>query len=1061
MKLNMKNRLKTGILLFLFSLTISLSAQNSPNKVSGRVTDTQNELIIGAIIEEKGTSNGTVTDMNGIYNLVLTTQNPVLLVSYMGYIKQEKKVNASLMDFILKEDIAVLDEVQVIGYGTQKKVSVVGAQSSLKMETIKAPVANMSTILAGRVSGLVAVQRSGVPGHDDADIWIRGISTLTNVNQGPLVLVDGIERSFNQLDPEDIESVTVLKDASSTAVYGVRGGNGVIIITTKPGVVSEPKFTFDYYEGVSRFTQLPKLVDAYQYMDAVNEAYLNTPNVSKGKVFYSDQYILNTQMANGLLPNTGGRTVNKYLYPDVNWLDELYNKWGYNRRANMNIRGGAPNASYYISLSYYDEKGLTKTDPTQTYSTEITFNRYNFLSNINLKASQKTVVDVGVNGWFSSGNYPSQDLTEIFTRAMNINPVLYPVKYPDGKNPGASPHQRELDNPYVWLTNRGYKTEYKTQINSNLKLTQNLDFLDWTKGLKIHALIAYDVRDNQDLNYKKDDSTWKPLGSINADTGVWEDDVLDADGNFRFDEQYKGNPSLGYESLRNSYRTFYFETALNYNRLFDKMHQVTGLVLFNLRDYRDPNHDSYYASLPYKQMGISSRFTYAFGSRYFFEANAGYTGSENFSPGERFGFFPALAVGWVPSNEIFWESIAPFISFLKFRYSDGVVGNDSMGDERFGFETEIAGKPGYSIHGSQGNDNDDGLGIDKYGYRAQWSTIRKQDLGIEINFLKNELSLVFDFFKEHRDKIYVTRYNLPSSAGFATRPTANKGMVDNKGFEASFDYNHQFAQDWNISVRGNFTMNEDKIIENEDAIPAYPWMDKRGRNVLVRMGYIAEGLYASDDEIKERNIKQFGESFPGELTKAGDIKYKDLNGDNRIDAYDRTAIGRGDVPKYYFGFGGDFRYKNVGLGILFQGTAGADRVLEGSGIRPFTSSSGGGTLYANIEDRWKPDNPANDNVFYPRIAWGGDDASNYNNFQTSTWWQKDMSFLRLKQFTLSYYFPKAWSKKTFLNGGRFYIMGSNVFTWSKFKLWDPELNTNNGINYPNISAYTLGVNFSF
>lgn len=1050
MKLYKLNVIRLGIL-FSFIFSGSLLAQTNPIKVTGRVTDTNGELMVGVTIMEKGTTNGTTTDLNGTYNITVTTKNPMLVSTYIGYESKEERVTKSVIDFVIKEAFTELNEVQVVGYGTQRKVSLVGAQSTIKMDHIKAPVANMTTILAGRASGLVAVQRSGVPGHDDADIWIRGISTLTNVNQGPLILVDGIERDFSQLDPEDIESVTILKDASSTAVYGVRGGNGVIIITTKPGMVSAPKFTVDYYEGVTQLTQIPKLVNAYQYMNAVNEAYMN----SNGRHYYSDEYILNTKMANGLLPNdTGDRTINKYLYPDVNWMNELYNKLGHNRRANMNIRGGAPNATYYVSLSYYDEKGLTKTDPNQAYSSEITYNRYNFLTNINLKATQKTNLDIGVSGWFAGGNYPAQSLDNIFSKTMMINPVIYPVEYPDGRNPGVSAYQREFDNPYGELTKRGYKTEYRTQVNSNLKLTQDLDFWGWSKGLKVHALIAFDVRDNQTLNFTKEGSTWKPKGTKDGD--VWNDDVYDVNGNLILQEEFKGEPTLRYGSVRDSYRTFYAESALNYSRQFGGMHNVGGLVLFNMRNYRDPNGGSFLEGLPYKQMGVSSRFTYSYTDRYFFEANLGYTGSENFSPGNRFGFFPALAVGWVPSNEAFWAPISPIISFLKLRYSNGMVGNDSLGSTRFGFETEITDKNGYPTFWGNG-----GIGINKYGYQARWSTINKQDLGLEINFLKNKLSFVFDLFKERRDKIYVSRENVPLYGGFATTASANMGIVENKGFEGSFDYNQQFGRDWFVSFRGNFTVNQDIIIENGEPVPAYPWMGKQGHNVLVRMGYVAEGLYESTEEIAERNITQFGETYPGQLVKPGDIKYKDLNGDGHIDAYDVQAIGRGDVPKFYFGFGGDIRYKNIGLGILFQGTAGADRVLEGSGVRPFINSSGGGTLYANIEDRWDPNNPSNDNVFYPRLAWSGSDPSNQNNFVTSTWWQKDMSFLRLKQFTVSYYFPKLWTDNTFISGGRFYLMGSNVFTWSKFKLWDPELNTNNGIRYPNVSAYSIGVNFNF
>ncbi|MDR0505293.1 MAG: TonB-dependent receptor [Dysgonamonadaceae bacterium] len=1047
------NTTRIVILLFFAVFTGSVFAQNI--QVTGRVTDVDGEFMIGVSILEKGTSNGTVTDVNGIYNITVTTKNPVLVATYIGYEPQEMKVSRSVVDFVLKESVSMLDEVQVVGYGRQRKVSVLGAQSNLKMEQVKAPVANLGTVLAGRVSGLVAVQRTGLPGHDDADIWIRGISTLTNVNQGPLILVDGIERDFNQLDPEDIESVSVLKDASSTAVYGVRGGNGVIIITTKPGVVSTPRFTFDAYQGVTQLTQIPELVNAYQYMDAVNEAYRNT----YGRPYYSEQYITNTKMANGVIPNTGGKTVNKYLYPDVNWMDELYNKYGWNRRGNVNIRGGAPNASYYVSLSYYDEKGLTKTDPNQPYNTEITYNRYNFLTNINLKATPKTEVDVGVSGWFSSGNYPERDLeSDIFAKAMMVNPVIYPKEFPDGRNPGFSQFQREFDNPYGELTKRGYKNEYRTQVNTNLKLTQKLDFWNWSKGLQAHALIAFDIRDNQTLHYRQEMSTWIANGTKTDD--VWNDDAYDEDGSMKLREAFiSGDPSIKFEGNRDSYRTFYYEGALNYNRVFGKIHNVSGLVLLNGRDYRDPNGNQI-KSLPFKQLSICARGAYSYNDRYFFEANAGYTGSENYDKDNRFGFFPAIAFGWVPSNELFWESINRIVPYLKIRYSNGIVGNDSMGDDRFGYYTEISGGGEYDFHINSGGPGG-GLSITKYGYKAQWSTIQKQDLGIEVNFLNNDLAFVFDIFKEHRDHIYIHRENLPLYEGFAAVPTGNFGIVENKGFEASFDYNCRLGKNWNVAFRGNFTMNEDEVVEDGKPVKTYSWQNTVGQNVLVRMGYVAEGLYADWDEITERNICQFGETYPGELVRPGDIKYSDLNNDGKIDEYDMKAIGRGDVPKYYYGFGGDFRYKNLGLGILFQGTAGADRLLDGSGIRPFTNSSGGGSLYSNIENRWDPENPTNDDVFYPRLAWSSADKSNVNNFVPSTWWQKDMSFLRLKQFTLSYYFPQSWCKKSFITGGRFYVMGSNVYTWSKFNLWDPELNTNSGIRYPNVTAYTFGVNFSF
>ncbi len=1055
------------LLTLLLLLFLAVPGHAELIRVTGRVQDAEGEPLIGASVTVKGKpGNGVVTDVNGTYNISLE-RGATIVVSYIGFESQEAKANKTYIDFALKEVASGLNEVVVTGFAKQKKISVVGSQTTLKMEEVKMPVANMTTVLAGRVAGVVSVQRSGLPGQDDADIWVRGLSTLTNRNEGPLVLVDGIERSWSQLDPSDIETITVLKDAAATAVYGVRGGNGVIIITTKPGEVGTPKFSFDIYQGITQFTKVPELVDGIEYMTAANEAYRHT----LGRDFYSDRYITNTKIVHGY-PLTadelayaqtvaGDRTLNPYLYPNVDWMGALYHKHGYNGRYNVNIRGGAPNAQYYVSLSYYNEKGMTKTDPVQDYSTEIKYDRYNFLSNINLKATRTTKLDIGVSGWITSGNYPEQKLDDIFAKAMQTNPVIYPIQYPGGENPGVSQHNRELDSPWVTLTRRGYKKQTRTQINTNLKLSQDLGFWEWSKGLDFRALVSFDVRANQDLKYKVDDSTYAPSGTKNSLTGVWTDDsyLYDEDGNIKLSEQYKGNKTMSVEADKWVYRTFYFETALSYNRTFAEKHNVGGLVVFNLRSYLDANEGDLFKTLPFKQQSLAVRVTYDFDRRYFVEFNGGYTGSENFLPGHRFGFFPAIAVGYVPSNESWWEPLSPVIPYFKLRYSNGTVGNSSSGD-RFSYFAKLANDGGdYSNYWTR-----DGASgrwhYSAYGYEPQWSRVHKQDLGIEMNFFRHsDLSVIIDLFKERRDRIFVERKNLPLINGLEANPFANVGVVENKGIEASFEYSKRFGKDWLVSLRGNIAYNEDKVIENAQADPAYPWLDRKGHNVLAEWGWVAEGLYASEDEIRERNVTQFGETYPGELVKPGDIKYKDLNGDGHIDDYDQMCISRGDLPQIYYGFGGDFRFKNIGLGILFQGTAKADRIIRGNGIMPFQSSSGGGTLYANISDRWSEDDPTNGDVFYPRLAWGQRDPSNENNYKTSTWWKKDMSFLRLKQFTVSFYFPQAWQKSVF-KGGRFYLMGENVFTWSKFKLWDPELNTSNGISYPNVRTFSIGVNFN-
>lgn len=1047
------------LLAILIAFSTTVCAQGTP--VTGRVSDEKGELLIGVSVQEKGTTNGTITDTNGQYNLKLTSSNPVLIVSYIGYKSQEVKVGKQkVVDIILAEDVSALDEVVVVAYGHQRKVSVVGAQSSMKMDEIKMPTANLSSVIAGRLAGVVAVQRTGEPGHDDSDIWIRGISTFTGQNSKPLVLVDGVERGFNNIDPEDIESFTILKDASATAVYGVRGANGVIIIKTKPGKVGKPQFTADYYEGFVTLTKRPELADAYTYMDAANEANLNTNN----KLLYTNQYMAATKKANGLLPNDNSRMYNPYLYPAINWMDELFNDLGHNRRVNMSVRGGVPNATYYVSLSYYNERGLTRTARMENYDANMRYDRYNYTANLNLKPTETTTIDLGFSGYLSMGNYPQQKSEDLFKAAMSINPVYMPLMMEDGSIPGISSNG-DFRNPYADLTRRGYTNESNNQLNSNIRVTQDLGFWKWSKGLTASAMLAFDVTNERDLYYEKREDTYYYSGTKDAVSGLWNDDVFDENGAYRLSRTYQGSKELSYKTESVNERSTYFEASLNYDRAFG-LHRVGGLLLYNqkIRRYTEDNQkerdksatDRIVNSLPYKQQGLAARLTYSWNDRYFLEGNLGYNGSENFSPGKRFGVFPAIGVGWAVSNEDFWKSVQKYVSYFKVRYTDGLVGTDAVTGRRFMYLDQMSSQDGYRF-GTE-NNSTSGWGFAKYGANVGWSVSRKQDLGIDLKFLKDNLSVTVDLFKEHRKDIFLSRATIPDYAGFIEMPYGNLGVVDNKGIEATLEYTQQLGKKTFLTVRGNFAWNEDKIIENDDPAVTYPWLEKRGTNVNGRWGWIAEGLFTSENEIID-HAKQFGEDYPGQVSQVGDIKYKDLNGDGVVDDYDKCLIGQGDVPKIYYGFGADLQVGNFSIGAIFSGTAKADRCLSGDAIMPFSDASGISNLYSNINDRWSADDPTNENVFYPRLHYGS--SANTNNTKTSTWWQKDMSFLRLKQLTISYNFPKQLISKTFLKSARVYVMGTNLLTFSKFKLWDPELNTSNGAKYPNSRTYSVGVNVSF
>ena len=1039
------------------------SAGAQTRKVSGRISDEKGELLIGVIVQEKGTSNGAMTDPDGQYFLNLTTSNPVIVISCMGYKTQEITIgNSNIIDAALAEDLSELDEVVVVGYGVQKKVSVVGAQSAIDMAEIKMPSASLSSVVQGRLAGVVAVQRSGEPGHDESDIWIRGLSTFTGQSSKPLVLVDGVERSFNNIDPEDIESFTVLKDASATAVYGVRGANGVVIVKTKPGKVGKPQFSVDYYESLITLTKRPELADAYTYMDALNEAYLNT----YGTLYYTDEYIRATKMANGVLPNENPAIYNSFLYPAVDWVNEIFRDYGNSRRVNLSVRGGVPNATYYVSLTYYNERGLTRNAEMENYDANMRFDRYTYTANVNLRPTETTTIDFGFNGFLSSGNYPQRTTSQLFASAMQINPVYLPLMMPDESLSGIS-NNGDMRNPYGDLIRRGYRNEARNQINTSIKVNQDLGFWEWSKGLNANAMLAFDVSNSRNLNYSKQESTYYFGGTRDPKTGLWNTglpdpdtgiwgggDVFNRNGTYNIIRTYTGSDDLDFTKSQSMTRSTYFEASLNYNRDFG-LHNVTGLFLYNQKIYNAGDPDSLIASLSYRQQGIAGRLTYGYDNRYLVELNAGYNGSENFDPENRFGFFPAAGTGWVASNEGFWRGkFAEVFSFFKIRYTVGLVGSDTVAGRRFMYQDQMIELDGTRF----GTTNNVGWGVDKYGAKVGWSTSLKHNLGFDMKFFKDNLSLTVELFKEHRTGIFLSRATIPNYAGFIEMPYANLGIVDNKGIDVQGEYNVRLGNKSFLTLRANMTYNEDVIVEDDQPIKPYEWQETRGTNVNGRWGWIAEGLFTCEDEIMN-HAKQFGEEYPGQTSKVGDIKYKDLNGDGTIDDYDKCLIGQGDVPRLYYGFGGDVQIGSISLGLLFSGNAMADRCLTGNAIHPFTDQAGISNLYANITDRWSPDDPTNQDVFYPRLYHGS--AANVNNTKTSTWWQHDVSFLRLKQLSLSYNFPARLMEKTAFKDARIYLMGTNLLTFSNFKLWDPELNTNNGTAYPNARTVSLGLSFKF
>ena len=1027
----------------------STEQQQNKRKISGRVTDIKGEPLIGVNVTVDGDANGSITNMDGLYEIFVTKKSVVLKFTYIGFKTSEIRTNAStnIYDVTLEEQVNELEETVIVGYGTQRKISNIGAQSSMKMEDIKTPSASLTTTLAGRLAGVVAVQRTGEPGKDAADIWIRGISTPNT--SSPLVLVDGVERSFNDIDPEDIESLTTLKDASATAVYGVRGANGVILIKTKPGKVGKPTVSADYYESFTRFTKMVDLADGITYMNAANEAMRNDGIATK----YTEDQIRNT---------IAGK--DPYLYPNVDWLKEIFNDWGHNRRVNVNVRGGSEKVAYYASVSYFNETGMTVTDKNiDTYDSKMKYSRYNFTTNLNIDVTPTTKVEIGAQGYLGEGNYPAISSADLYNAAMSISPVEYPKMFfvnGEAYVPGTSTNNN-FNNPYSQATRRGYDNLTKNQIYSNLRVTQNLDML--TKGLKLTAMYAFDVYNEIHVHQDRAESTYNFL-----DTSV----PYDMNGQPILQRIYEGSNVLSYKQETSGNKKTYLEASLNYDRTFNDDHRVSALFLFNQQSKLLYPKGTLEDAIPYRMMGIAGRATYSWKDRYFAEFNIGYNGAENFSPKHRFGTFPAFGVGWVVSNEKFWQPLSKAVSFLKIRYTDGKVGNSEVSDRRFMYLDQMKENGDYGYKFGPNGTKWAGYETVNMAVDLIWEESRKQDLGIDLKLFNDDLSIVFDLFKERRENILLKReHSMPSFLGYNTSaPYGNIGIIENKGFDGTIEYNKRINKDWVIALRGNVTFNKDKWIQGELPEQKYEWMNQYGHNINGVKGYVAEELFTQaeiDDMARWESLsdankaitpKPFASQFG--TVKAGDIKYKDLNNDGQIDAYDQTYISRGDVPTTVYGFGFTVGWKDLSVGMMFQGVAGAERVLNGSSVNPFNGGGGSGNLYSNIGDRWTEENP-DQNAFYPRLSYGSETTSSINNFQKSTWWVRNMNFLRLKTLQISYNLPKPWVNKVHLKNAAVYVMGTNLFTLSRFKLWDPELNTDNGASYPNTTSYSVGINFTF
>jgi len=999
--------------------------QNSV-KITGKVTDVKGLPLPGVNVLEKGKTNAVSTGFDGGFTITVSSPESVLLFTFIGMKHTERSLNKSnSITVTMSEETNDLQTVVVVGYGTMKKASVVGAISTVKPALLQVGTARtLGNNLAGQVTGIMAVQRSGEPGFDQSDIKIRGISTFAG-GQNPLVLVDGIERNLNDLDPSEIDSFSVLKDAAAGAVYGVRGANGVILINTKRGFVGTPKIQVRTEYSIQEPTKLPSFIGAAPYMSLLNEL--------SGTELYSADRI--------------SKTASKYdpdLYPDVNWVDEITKDYAYTSRTNLNIAGGSDILRYALTASYYSENGILSADKSLSYDTETRLNRANIRSNVDVNLSKTTLFRLNIGGFMQRLNKGNSSTDDLFNTAFETTPFAHPAIYSDGTIPKVI----YRPNPWAVNTQQGFYKLSGSKIESLASIEQDLKSI--TPGLKAKFTYAFDSFSENKVERGKTPNYYNVASE------------RDLDGSLIHGLQTYGQDYLGYnKNYENDYfgnKRVYLEASTSYSHSFGK-HDVTGMLLYNQDSYDDGTPPQ-----SYKHQGLAGRASYTFDRKYVGELNFGYNGSENFEKDNRYGFFPSVSMGWIMSEEKFMEPITDVFNKIKLRGSYGLAGNDNIGgNRRFAYQTTISDSNNSDYTWGTGNGvKYEGIEEGQIGVtNLTWEKVAKADIGLELGIF-NMIDLTVDVFQDKRKDILIQRSIVPTQAGFINAPYANFGKMENKGFEVALNFNKQITSDFFMSWRANFTFVENKVTEFDEADAVKgTYRSITGLQYNTLYGYKATGLYTNEDfatisEIPKENVLAPGIAIPTfGAVRPGDIKYEDRNNDGKIDGLDQGFIGGTTDPQIVYGFGNTSKYKQFDFSFFFQGIAKSERIIGGSTFIPGSGQGTLGNVYDNYEDRWTEENP-NQNAFYPRLSYG----PNINNSLPSTWWKKDMSFGRLKSMEFGYSLKKNTAERMRLQGLRVYVSGNNLWYISNFKLWDPELSTSNGLKYPSTRSILFGLEIS-
>lgn len=1037
--------LKKIILLIVVSFLSTASLYAQQHLITGIVASSQNnESLPGVTVRVIGSTTGTITDEDGRYALQAETGDS-LSFGYIGFVEKHVRVGTQrTINVSLSPVSSELNSVVVVAFGKKKRSDMVGSVTSVNPSDLKVPSSNLTTALAGRVSGMIAFQRTGEPGLDNAQFFIRGVTTF-GYKRDPLILVDGIEMTSTDLarmNVDDIASFSILKDATATAVYGSRAANGVILITTKEGKVGKAHLSFRFENSLSEPTQNIELADPVTFMKLANEAVKTRDPL--GVILYSDRKIENTKAGN-----------NSVVYPANDWRDIMLKDYTMNQRAHLSVSGGGGVARYYVSGTFNNDNGLMKVDKRNNFNNNINLKTYKLRSNVNIDLTKTTELTVRLSGTFDDYTGPIDGGSGMYQKVMHSNPVLFPAYYPKDSQHIYVKHimfgnfdQGQYINPYADMV-KGYKQYSRSLMLAQLEIRQNLDFI--TKGLLFNAMVNTNRRSYFEV-IRSYNPFWYKLDGYDKLTDSYY--ITNINPN-------SGTEYLGYDERGKKISTsFYLESRLNYDRIFNK-HELSGLMVFMAQQRLNANAGDLQQSLPFRNLGISGRATYNYDKRYYIEFNFGYNGSERFDRNHRFGFFPSVGTAWTISNEKFFENIKPVVSNLRLRFTYGVIGNDAIGspEDRFFYLSNVNMNDG-GQGASFGRDPGDlyhlnGISISRYSNpNITWEIATKKNFALELG-LFNKFNLTAEYFSQYRTNILMTRASIPLAAGFAAPIRANVGEASGKGIDISMDYQQFLSGGLWLKAMGNFTYATNKFEVYAEPQFAEPWRYHVGHSIYQKYGYIAENLFVDDAEAANSPLQNFGK-YGG-----GDIKYLDVNRDGQITTADQVPIGNPTLPEIVYGFGFSSGYKGFDLSAFFQGLANESFWINTSPYDPINNPGStipfdreGVLLKAYADSHWSEDH-RDIYALWPRLS----PTVNENNAQTSTWFMRNGTFLRLKQVELGYTLPENVSEKIHLSSCRFYLNATNLFCFSHFKLWDVEMG-GNGLGYPIQRVFNIGVDLS-